>query len=168
MIEQYGPTRCTTGIVADLDTSTGVFTWINRGHHPPVIIRGGRWVSELRCPPAHPMGTGLGLKTTLCREQLEPVDRIVFYTDGITEARGRGNGIFGLKRFIDFLIRHHADGLPVPETLRRLVGYWEAQAPSLFRGPPAAHRKAMRLARRRSGTRTLESALTGAGREETT
>ncbi|MFD5450582.1 PP2C family protein-serine/threonine phosphatase [Streptomyces sp. NPDC127100] len=121
LLEQYKQTRYTTGVVADLDTRTGILTWVNRGHHPPVIIRGGRWTSELRCQPAHPMGTGLGLETILCREQLEPGDRIVLYTDGITEARGPGDAEFGLRRFIDFLIRHNADGLPVPETLHRLV-----------------------------------------------
>jgi serine phosphatase RsbU (regulator of sigma subunit) len=121
LVEQFGHTRYTTGILADLDTRTGVLSWVNRGHHPPVVIRGGRWTTLLRCPPAHPMGTGLGLASTLCREQLEPGDRVVFYTDGITEARGPGDREFGLTRFTDFLIRHHADGLPVPETLRRLV-----------------------------------------------
>ncbi len=67
------------------------------------------------------MGTGLGLRSTLCQEQLEPGDRVVFHTDGITEARGPGDREFGLVRFVDFLVRHHADGLPVPETLRGLV-----------------------------------------------
>ncbi|MCE7080516.1 PP2C family protein-serine/threonine phosphatase [Streptomyces sp. ST2-7A] len=121
LIEQYGHTRYATGILAHLDTRTGVFTWVNRGHHLPVLIRRGRWAGRLRCRPAHPMGTGLGLRITPCREQLEPGDRVVLYTDGITEARGRDGSEFGLERFIDFLIRHHADGLPVPETLRRLV-----------------------------------------------
>jgi serine phosphatase RsbU (regulator of sigma subunit) len=57
----------------------------------------------------------------LCREQLEPGDRVLLYTDGITEARNSRGREFGLQRFVDFVIRHHADGLPVPETLRRLV-----------------------------------------------
>lgn len=121
LVEQFGPTRYATGILADLDTSTGVLTWVNRGHHPPVVIRGGRWVTQLRCDPSHPMGTGLGLPTKLCREQLEPGDHVVFYTDGITEARTSGGQEFGLARFTDFLVRHHADGLSVPETLRRLM-----------------------------------------------
>ncbi|MFJ4862331.1 MULTISPECIES: PP2C family protein-serine/threonine phosphatase [unclassified Streptomyces] len=121
LIEQYGHSRYATGILADLDTRTGTLTWVNRGHHPPVIIRGGRWSTLLNCPPAHPMGTGLGLPATLCRDQLEPGDRLVFYTDGITEARRSAGVEFGLARFIDFLIRHHAAGLPVPETLRRLI-----------------------------------------------
>ncbi|MEU0009048.1 PP2C family protein-serine/threonine phosphatase [Streptomyces sp. NPDC006314] len=121
LMEQYGLKRYATGILADLDTRTGVLTWVNRGHHPPVIIRGGRWSTHLSCRPAHPMGTGLGLPITLCRDQLEPGDRLVLYTDGITEARGAGDEEFGLDRFTDFLIRHHADGMPVPETLRRLI-----------------------------------------------
>ncbi|MEU6810460.1 PP2C family protein-serine/threonine phosphatase [Streptomyces sp. NPDC046831] len=121
LIEQFGRRRYATGILADLDTRTGSLTWVNRGHHPPVIIRGGRWSTHLSCRPAHPMGTGLDLPITLCRDQMEPGDRLVLYTDGITEARGTGDQEFGLHRFTDFLIRRHADGLPVPETLRRLI-----------------------------------------------
>lgn len=121
LLEQFGPTRYVTGVLADLDTSTGVLSWVNRGHHPPVVIRDGRWTSLLRCPPAHPMGSDLRLPTTLCREQLQPGDRLVLYTDGITEARSPGGEEFGLTRFIDFLVRHHFDGLSVPETLRRLI-----------------------------------------------
>jgi serine phosphatase RsbU (regulator of sigma subunit) len=121
LIAQYQRDRYASGILATLDTRTGVLTWVNRGHLPPVVIRGNRWVSRLACPPAHPMGTDLGVSTTECHEQLEPGDRIVLYTDGITEARRPGGAEFGLERFIEFLIRHHADGLPVPETLRRLT-----------------------------------------------
>ncbi|MDO0925490.1 PP2C family protein-serine/threonine phosphatase [Streptomyces sp. TG1A-8] len=121
LIEQFGQQRYATGILADLDTRTGALTWVNRGQQPPVVIRGGRWSTHLSCRPAHPMGTGLDLPVALCHDQLEPGDRLVLYTDGITEARGAGDEEFGLDRFTDFLIRHHADGLPVPETLRRLV-----------------------------------------------
>ncbi len=121
LIKQYDRTRYVTGILADLDTDTGVLTWVNRGHPAPVLIRAGRSSSQLTCKPAHPMGTALGLEATMCREQLEPGDRVVFYTDGITEARRRGDSELGVERFTDLLVRQHADGLPVPETLRRLI-----------------------------------------------
>ncbi|MFF8669764.1 PP2C family protein-serine/threonine phosphatase [Streptomyces sp. NPDC015242] len=121
LVEQYDHRRYVTGVLATLDTRTGTLEWVNRGHHPPIIIRGNRWTTHLRCRPAHPMGTELGLPGTVCREHLQPGDRIVLYTDGITEARRAGDREFGLDRFTDFLIRHHADGLPVPETLRRLI-----------------------------------------------
>lgn len=67
------------------------------------------------------MGTGLDLQAEVCVDQLEPGDRLLLFTDGITEARNADGDLFGLERFTDFLIRHHADGLPVAETLRRLI-----------------------------------------------
>jgi hypothetical protein len=122
LISEFGPdTRFVTAIIADLDTDTGVLSWVNRGHHPPVVIRGGRWVTVLPCPPAHPMGMDLGSNVTVCTEQLQPGDRVLLYTDGVTEARNHQGQEFGLQRFVDVFIRHTADGMPVPETLRRLI-----------------------------------------------
>ncbi|MEV0754735.1 PP2C family protein-serine/threonine phosphatase [Streptosporangium sp. NPDC050280] len=122
LITEFGQaTRFVTAILGDLNTRTGVLSWINRGHHPPVVIRGGRWVATLECPPATPMGLNLGTEIAMCRKQLEPGDRVVFYSDGIVEARNAAGEEFGLDRFVDFIIRRTADGLPVPETLRRLI-----------------------------------------------
>ncbi|GGO61377.1 PP2C family protein-serine/threonine phosphatase [Nonomuraea cavernae] len=122
LIEEFGrTTRYVTAIMAELNVRTGLLSWVNRGHHPPVVIRGGRWATVLECPPSHPLGLDLGLPLALCQEQLEPGDRVLFFTDGIIEAGGRAGREFGLHRFIDFMIRHSSASLPVPETLRRLV-----------------------------------------------
>ncbi|MBL7494225.1 serine/threonine-protein phosphatase [Frankia sp. AgB1.9] len=121
LVEQFGSGRFVTAVLADLDTSSGKLSWVNYGHHPPVVIRGGRWVTSLPCPPAYPLGIDLGLDATVCQEQLEPGDRLLLYTDGVTEARDATGREFGLSRFVDFVVRHHADGLAVPETLRRLM-----------------------------------------------
>ncbi|MEV6980920.1 PP2C family protein-serine/threonine phosphatase [Sphaerisporangium sp. NPDC051017] len=122
LLEEFGrETRFVTAILADLDASTGMLSWVNRGHHPPVLIRGGRHTLTLRCPPCHPLGLDLGMPITVCEQQLEPGDRVLLYTDGITEARSPHGQEFGLARFVDFIIRRSADGLPIPETLRRLI-----------------------------------------------
>jgi serine/threonine protein phosphatase PrpC len=121
LIDHFGHWRYVTAILADLDTATGRLAWVNRGHHPPVLIRGSRWGATLECPPAHPMGIEASLPVRLCREQLQPGDRLLLYTDGVTEARNAEGSEFGLERFTDFIIRSNADGLPVPETLRRLM-----------------------------------------------
>jgi serine phosphatase RsbU (regulator of sigma subunit) len=46
---------------------------------------------------------------------------VLFHTDGITEARDSAGCEFGLRRFIELVLRGAADGYPAPETLRRLM-----------------------------------------------
>jgi serine phosphatase RsbU (regulator of sigma subunit) len=120
--DQFDRTRFATGILADLDTRSGLLSWVDRAHPPPLLIRQGRWITSLACQPAPPMGLGLGIAPVLCHDQLEPGDRLLLYTDGVTEARSpRGDQWFRLDRFADFIIRSEADGLSAPETLRRLI-----------------------------------------------
>ncbi|MGW1997833.1 PP2C family protein-serine/threonine phosphatase [Embleya sp. NPDC001921] len=121
LLDQFGRSRYATAILAELDLRSGLLTWVNRGHHPPVVMRNGKWVATLDRPPAHPMGTDLGLPVVEYTEQLEPGDWLLLYTDGVTEARNPRGETFGLDRFVDFVIRRIADALPAPETLRRLI-----------------------------------------------
>ncbi|WP_235882454.1 PP2C family protein-serine/threonine phosphatase [Streptomyces apricus] len=121
LLEQFSRSRYATAVLADLDLDSGLLTWLNCGHHLPVLIRGRRWTTHLGCAPTHPLGTDLGLPVTVCREQLEPGDQLLLYTDGIVEARDAQGHEFGRDRFVEFVIRHQADGLAAPETLRRLV-----------------------------------------------
>lgn len=52
---------------------------------------------------------------------LQPGDRVLFYTDGVTEARTRDGELFGLQRFADYVIRATAAGELASETLRWLI-----------------------------------------------
>jgi serine phosphatase RsbU (regulator of sigma subunit) len=54
-------------------------------------------------------------------QQLEPGDAVLFYTDGVTEARSPEGGFFGEQRLVDLIVRNLAAGLPAPETMRRVV-----------------------------------------------
>ncbi|CAM4063416.1 PP2C family protein-serine/threonine phosphatase [Kibdelosporangium persicum] len=119
--EQFGRRRFATGILAHLDHRTGMFSWVNRGHPPPLLIRQGRWLKELSCRTSPPMGFRLPQEPVECGQHLEPGDRLLFYTDGIVEARAPSGTLFGLQRFADFVVRREADGLSAPETLRRLM-----------------------------------------------
>ncbi|MCK2220237.1 serine/threonine-protein phosphatase [Actinomadura sp. ATCC 31491] len=118
---QFATTRFATGILADLDTRTGWLVWANRGHPPPVVLRRGQLVATLDAGSGTPMGLGLGVPTELGRYQLEPGDRLLLYTDGVIEAQDPHGELFGLDRFIDFVIKREADGVSAPETLRRLI-----------------------------------------------
>jgi serine phosphatase RsbU (regulator of sigma subunit) len=121
LLEHLGTVRYVTALIADLDLGTGSLKWVSHGHHPPVRIRGGRLVDLPACQPGSPLGADLGLGATVCEEQLRPGDRLVLFTDGITETHNPGGAEFGLDRFVNFIVRHNAEGLPIPETLRRLI-----------------------------------------------
>jgi serine phosphatase RsbU (regulator of sigma subunit) len=121
LMTHFGTSRYVTGILADLDLVTGELTWINRGHHLPLLVRDNRWTVELSCPPAGPMGTGLGLPIAVSRRQLQPGDRLLLYTDGVVEARDADGREFGRDRFVDFVVRHHFGHQSPHETLRRLM-----------------------------------------------
>ncbi len=58
----------------------------NAGHLPPVRVRAGRPPELLDLPTGVPLGVG-GVAFSTTTVDLEPGDRLVFYTDGLVETR---------------------------------------------------------------------------------
>ena len=117
---QFGASQFATAVLARLDTDTGRLRWINAGHPEPLIVRGASLVQPPHCPPSRP----LGLQETMpvsCETRLEPGDRLLLYTDGITEARSPDGEFFGEQRLADFIATAVAAGAPAPETVRQLM-----------------------------------------------
>jgi serine phosphatase RsbU (regulator of sigma subunit) len=114
-----------TGVLAELDTDSGVLTWINAGHPEPLLLRDGRLVKSLHAEPMLPFGLNDQLDLTddaaLGTEALEPGDVVVLYSDGVVEARSPEGDFFGVERLVDLLTRNLASGLAAPETMRRIV-----------------------------------------------
>ncbi|HUH06668.1 MAG TPA: PP2C family protein-serine/threonine phosphatase [Egibacteraceae bacterium] len=117
---QFGTERFVTAQFAALDCATGELRWVNAGHPPPLLIRDGRVVGSMTCPPSLPLGLG-GHVEAVAVEQLQPRDRVFLFSDGVVEARSAQGRFFGQDRLIDMLERETAAGLPAPETVRRLV-----------------------------------------------
>lgn len=112
--------RYVAAVLGWIDTETGVFEYLVAGHPPPLLLRANKTVRTLANGPRVPLGVFGGPDVAPSREQLEPGDRLLLYTDGITEARSDTGEAFGTRRLIEFAERSSAGGLPVPETLRRL------------------------------------------------
>src|SRR5580704_15100273 len=123
---QFGGNRFVTALVCQLDLRTGQFTWAPCGHPPPLLIRRNHVVKELERRQRLPLGmsgvdsTEVSTPIPLHTERLEAGDRILLYTDGITDGRAADGSPFGVERLIDFIIRHGHDGTPAPEMIRRL------------------------------------------------
>jgi serine phosphatase RsbU (regulator of sigma subunit) len=127
LLEALTGASFTTAVLAELDTVTGVLRWVNAGHPEPLLLRHGHLVKTLHAPPRPPLGMLLPAAATVLRtprigaEQLEPGDCVLFYTDGVTDARSPTGEFFGEQRLADLIVRNLAAGLPAPETMRRVV-----------------------------------------------
>lgn len=118
LVEQTDAAGYATGVLARLDTATGVLDYLNAGHPHPLLVRGGKVLEALDHSGRPLFGLG-GREATADQLLLEPGDRVVLYTDGITEARDSDGAFFGLERLVALLEEH--DGTPAPETLRLVV-----------------------------------------------
>ncbi|HYH50713.1 MAG TPA: PP2C family protein-serine/threonine phosphatase [Acidimicrobiia bacterium] len=116
---RFGPERFVTSVLAELDLETGCFRWYRSGHPAPLLLRGSKIVKTLWGNTGLPLG--LGSPGMEAEEALEPGDQVVFFTDGVTEARSPDGTFFGSDRLADLVSRASAGGNPPPETLRRLV-----------------------------------------------
>lgn len=109
-----------TGVLADLDLTTGRLRYLAAGHPHPLLLRQGRVVKTLTDGRRTPFGLASS-HVTLGEESLEPGDWLVLHTDGVTEARDPEGAFFGQHRLVDFLEREAASGHPPAETVRGLM-----------------------------------------------
>ncbi len=103
-----------------LDLESRTFTFVRAGHPGPLVLRSpGLWMpeDEESCPPV-----GI-LDDTEYRNEvlfLEPGDRVLLYTDGITEAVNLHGEMFGLDRLLESLQDHRQNDLQT--SLNALLG----------------------------------------------
>ncbi|GLW71016.1 hypothetical protein Kpho02_33150 [Kitasatospora phosalacinea] len=124
-LTRWIPDRLLTCVIADLDLTTGVLSWVNCGHPTPLLIRRGRILARALERPVHPpLGLPVGLPRTaptVHTARLEPGDQLLVHSDGVTEGRDAAGLPFGEELLVEVVSRAMADGLPAPEALRRLV-----------------------------------------------
>lgn len=94
--------RLVTFFYAELDTGSGGLRYVNAGHNPPLLVRASGAVERLDAT-----GIALGILSTAPFEEpeatLQPGDRLLLYTDGITEATDLEDAEYGDARLERFL-----------------------------------------------------------------
>ena len=88
-----------TAVVADIDTRTGGCRYANAGHPPPPVVGGAPRSWEPTGPLFGPFPAGWDTATDL----LLAGEKLIVYTDGLTEARDRERRFYGEQRVVDVL-----------------------------------------------------------------
>ena len=110
-----------------LNTTTGVVTYANAGHNPPLIKRGDGNFEYLKTRAGFVLAGMEGVRYKQQELRLEKGDTIYLYTDGVTEAANTDNELFGETR-LQTVLNITANGKPeqllqsVTDSLADFVG----------------------------------------------
>ena len=86
-----------TMVAGILHYRTGLLTYVNAGHNPPVLLHDGKW-EWLRGVSGMPLGAFDDIPYKPIQRQLQPGDVLYIYTDGVTEAMDANGNQFSEKR----------------------------------------------------------------------
>ena len=105
------PERFLTLLLALWDPADGELRWLSCGHPPPLVARADGTVEELRGSRTYPLGAlDAGRAFASDRARLEPGDRLVLYSDGVSERRLDDGSFFGVDGIRAVLRRPGVEG----------------------------------------------------------
>ena len=105
--------RFVTLFIAELDPDTGILSYINAGHNPPLLGHSDGTVEQLEAG-GFPLGILPQAEYDVGKVQLQPGDGLVIYSDGVSEANNLQEEEFGMERLTEVIsknIKASASGL---------------------------------------------------------
>jgi serine phosphatase RsbU (regulator of sigma subunit)/pSer/pThr/pTyr-binding forkhead associated (FHA) protein len=109
--------------------STGLLSYVNAAHCPPMIVRAAGDTETLEATGA-PVGLLDGTEFALGECRLSSGDKVVVYSDGVTEAQNSAGAFFGRKRLRQ-IVTANAGGScrDVHDAIQEAVGVFTENAP---------------------------------------
>jgi len=92
-----------------LDTETGIVTYCNGGHNLPYLIRKNGVIEQVENTRGLLLGKVQPVQYECKQFQLKPGDKILLYTDGVTEAMNGENEMYEVERLKQYLGCHPSD-----------------------------------------------------------
>ncbi len=117
------PEKFATFYFALYDDATGLLTYTNAGHPPPILLRKGQ--------PSRLEVTGMvvGAFSSAQYEEstvaLKPGDLLVCFTDGVTEPENEFGEMFGEERLTEIVVKNYGrDSEEIIAAVTESVGHW--------------------------------------------
>jgi len=119
LVEDFPSGKFVTMLLAVLDPSKRELIFSSAGHLRPLLVdaQGARFLDSER---GMPLGLGLG-EFSESRVQLSPCSRLVFYSDGITEATDGSDEEYGAERMRDHVLQPDASAESILTDVRRFA-----------------------------------------------
>ena len=115
-----------TSWIGILDLTTGTLSYTNAGHNFPVLIRKGSEPEFLSDKPNFVLGRRRLVRYREKRTKLKPGDKLVLYTDGVTEAQDAAEEFFGDDRLLSVIAREKEhDQQEIVTAIRQAVNDFE-------------------------------------------
>jgi sigma-B regulation protein RsbU (phosphoserine phosphatase) len=93
-----------TAFMGVLEIHTGKFRYVNAGHNPPLIRRGGEF-TWLETKPGLVLAAMENIRFKVMETTLDAKDMVFLYTDGVTEAMNKEGELFSNQRLLEVLNR---------------------------------------------------------------
>lgn len=113
-----------------LNIKTGLVTFANAGHNPPLVRHADGSFTYLKTRPGFVLAGMEGMRYRKNEVQLAPGDMLYLYTDGVTEAVNIREELYGEERLLAVLNAHaHADVQTICETVKTDVDAFAGDVP---------------------------------------
>jgi sigma-B regulation protein RsbU (phosphoserine phosphatase) len=99
-----------TCVLAIAQTDTGIVDYVQAGHPGPVLVSGG--AARIIGDGGMPIGLFPDLMVSTSQVRMRPGDRLVVYSDGLTECPGPGRDMLGDEGLLAMIERNAALGGP--------------------------------------------------------
>ncbi len=119
LIPESGLTTFVTIFYGILDTETGLVRYCNGGHNLPYIVKEDGAVVEIENTNGLLLGKIEPIEYETKEVQLKPGEKILMFTDGVTEATAEDGDMYEEPRLEEFLAKHGSDD--IEKMVRSLV-----------------------------------------------
>jgi serine phosphatase RsbU (regulator of sigma subunit) len=122
--------RLVTLFYGELRTDTGEFLYVNAGHNAPYLLRPGRPADRLDATSLV-LGVLRDAPFEARSARLEPGERLLLFTDGVSEAFNDKDEEYGEDRLTDFLQRHPGEDQDklIADIIRDVLEFCDSKGP---------------------------------------
>ena len=118
-----------TAFAGVIDLKTGIMTCVNAGHNPPVFIHADGTAEYLKTKHSLVLSASRKARYTAVDLQFKKDDKIILYTDGVTEAMNCSKQLFGEERLLQTLSANNASPQEIVELIRTEVSEFAGAEP---------------------------------------